>query len=101
MGSTKILAAQFVRGILCKEVIFSFIKQAIDKLTFWIDDSRMKITIVIDNSPLNHSTAIYNYAIMKGIGLLFTAPNSSFLNPIEMLFGKLKAPLKKRFCLNK
>jgi len=43
---------------------------------------------------MNHRRAVKNFALHTGFSIAYTAANSSFQNPIEFLFAKIKAPLK-------
>ena len=94
-------SVQFVRGNLSNQLIFDFLFQSIKKLLQNSPKRTSRFTIVLDNSPMNHSRAIKNFCLTNKVKLLFTAPNSSFLNPIEQLFAKIKTPLKQAFTMNK
>jgi transposase len=94
-------SVQFVRGNLSSQLIFDFLSQSIKKLLQNSPKRISRLTIVLDNSPMNHSKAIKNFCLTSKVKLLYTAPNSSFLNPIEQLFAKIKTPLKQAFTMNK
>ena len=59
------------------------------------------LVVILDNSRLNQSNSIFSFAILNQAKLLFPAPNSVFLNPIELLFCYLKKPLKTTRDYNK
>lgn len=101
MCSRKVCAIQFIRENLNTEIIFSFLQEAFTKISRSQEYNNTNNIIILDNSPLNHNLALYNFAHSNKCSIIFTAPNSSFLNAIEMLFAKCKAPLKKVICLNK
>lgn len=56
-----------------------------------------QLNLILDNSPMNHSKAVKNFCLRNNINLLYTAPKSSYQNPIEYVFAKAKTPLKKTF----
>lgn len=101
LGPDCIQSFQFIRGRLSSQLIFSFLSQTIDGLLNFSNARNKNLVIILDNSALNHSLPLFSFMANTRITLLFTAPNSSFSNPIEMLFAKIKTPLKKVFCLNK
>ena len=97
----RVECVEFVRGNLASLVIFEFLKRSIENL-LTLQRVRGKVcTLILDNSPLNHSKAIKKFCVESRMKLLFTAPNSCFQNPIEFLFAKVKSPLKKHFTMNK
>lgn len=97
----KVEAFQFIRGTLTSSIVFNFLSGALSRPEF-IDSHRgRQLVIVLDNAPSNCSNALIALCVERRITLLFTAPNSSFLNPIEMLFAFLKSNLKKIHSINK
>ena len=101
LGPTKVITFQFVKGTLKSEIIFDILLSTFNNILNYIEGEVPPRVLVLDNSPLNHSTTIYNFFIDRNIKLLYTAPFSSFLNPIEFVFVKVKAPLKSIYCTNK
>ncbi len=51
--------------------------------------------VVMDNLPAHKSTAIRHAIEARGAHLLYLPPYSPDFNPIEMMFAKLKASLRK------
>ena len=92
---------QFIRGRLAGDVVFNFLSGAISNLRNLAQYRGKKLVVVLDNAPMNYSNAITGFCVSNQIKLLFIAPNSSFLNPIEMLFALIKSNLKKMFKLGK
>ena len=101
LGRSGVIGFQIVRGNLSSEIVFRFVKRTLDFVFRRKSDFRERIVLVLDNSPLNHSMSLENFAVLKKVNLLFTAPSSSFLNPIEMFFAYVKQPLKESFATNK
>ena len=97
----KVESEQFILGNLNSSLIFNFIMQTVENWLRKNPKRRVRLTIVLDNSPMNHSWAIKNFCLIKKMKLLYTAPNSSFLNPIEQMFAKIKALFKQAFSMNK
>ena len=101
LGHNEVESIQFVRGNLTSSLIFDFVSQSIESLLEKNHKRGVRLTIVLDNSPMNHSWAIKNFCLIKRVKLLYIAPNSSFLNPIEQMFAKVKSPIKQAFTMNK
>lgn len=101
LGREKVFSFQFFKGRISSEIIFSFLSQSIIGIERFYGLQRNSLVVILDNSPLNQSLSLFNFMTIREIKLLFTAPSSSFLNPIEMLFAKVKQPLKSYMCLNK
>ena len=97
----KVVSFQFVCGNLSSAIIFAFLETVLTELNCEAKRLRREICIVLDNSPMNQFIALRKLVLDLRIELLFTAPNSSFQNPIEFLFAKIKAPLKTVFSCNK
>ena len=91
-----LIAMQYVTGSLNSPIVFDFLLRVLEKVTRKAHEEGNNVVIVLNNSPLNQATAIKNLVMQERFTLLFTAPNSSFLNPVELLFGKLKAGLKTK-----
>ena len=98
LGLNGIIEIQYVTGALNSPIIFDFLFQTLEKDAHHIGKD---LVGVLDNSPLNHSNAVRNLAWKNEFTLLFTAPNSCFLNPIELLFAKFKASLKTKITASK
>ena len=96
LGPDRLVALQYVAGTLNSPVVFDFLFQVLCKVTRKAHQIGKAVVIVLDNSPLNHSKALKNLARYLRLSFLFTAANSSFLNPIEMLFAKFKAGFKTK-----
>ena len=101
LGPDRIKSFQFVRGRLSGKIIFSFLKKTIDGLLRYRAVQDKEFVIILDNLPLNQSSSLFYFMVNKRITLLFTSPTSSFLNPVEMLFAKIKQLLKKLYCQDK
>ena len=101
MGPEKVEAVQFVRGPLCSPTIFNFMREVIELVCERAHSREKNVVVVLDNSPLNHSLAMAGLTQHFQFSLLFTAPNSSFLNPVEYMFAKVKAGLKSKVSLSK
>ncbi|KJE89557.1 hypothetical protein CAOG_008462 [Capsaspora owczarzaki ATCC 30864] len=64
------------------------------------DGRTYKAWIVMDNASFHKTASLRNYFWRRNYRLLYLPPYSSFLNPIEYVFGKIKScfkrtPLKK------
>ena len=97
LGKMGIQNFQFIKGGLSAKLIFWFLHKSIQQ---FIEDKRnktKKMVVVMDNSPLNNSKALKHYAYFTGVTILFPAPCSSFQNPVEMLYAKIKQCLKQIF----
>lgn len=101
MSADGIESIQFVRGTLTSAVIFHFLELTIESLKRGCDQRGAELIIILDNSKLSQSDPLFNFVILNSVKLLFTAPQSCFLNPIEMFFAFLKEPLKLVRCCNK
>ena len=101
VSNERVEAYQMVRGTLCSQIVFNFLSGALDFLLQTLERQNCSAVVILDNSPLNISNALVHFCIRRRVTLLFSAPNSSFLNPIEMLFAFTKAPLKRRFSCSK
>ena len=50
-----------------------------------------EVTLVMDNAPIHRARCVVDYLNRKGINYLYLPPYSPDLNPIENVFGVLKA----------
>ncbi len=87
-------ATQWVSGGLSSKIIFQFMLAFLREVQPDVRRRNGQAWLVLDNAPVNRSRALQTAALQFGFSILFTAPNSSFLNPIEYLFAKAKVPLK-------
>lgn len=101
MSQQGIEAFQFVRGNLNSNLEFNFFSGAMINIRRKVALRIKRIVVVLDNSPLNNSNALINFVVDQKFNLLFTAPNSCFLNPIEMAYAYLKHPFKNMYSTNK
>lgn len=96
LGPDGVEAMQFVSGTLHTAIVFEFLLEVMGRISRRVHNDQKNVVLVLDNSPMNHSVGLKNYAASEMFTLLYTAPNSSFLNPIEYLFAKCKAGLKTK-----
>lgn len=94
LGHEGVQAIQWVSGGLSSKIVFQFLLAFFQEKDQDVRGGRRQAWLVLDNAPINRSKALQTAAGRFRFGLLFTAPNSSFLNPIEYLFAKAKVPLK-------
>ena len=99
LGPTGLIAFQFVQGSMSREVVFSFLSKAIKEFIKRLMQAGQQLTVILDNSNMNCSIAVKEFASANQCKLLFTPPNSSFCNPAELLFAWIKIPLKSVFVL--
>lgn len=90
----KLRCCQFVKGSLSSVIVFNFLEKTLSKLNEEVIKRNRKLVLILDNSPMNHSIPFKNFAFTKKITVLYTPPNSSFVNPIEKLFAFFKTKLK-------
>ena len=51
--------------------------------------------VVLDNASVHHSEYVVHVITTAGAKVIYTAPYSPDLNPIELMFGQNKASLKR------
>ena len=101
MSNFKMEALQFVQGSLSSFIIFRFLKTVLLELEHQMVSQNKTLVVILDNSPMNHSVSLKNFSYSRRIHLLYTSPNSSFQNPIEMAYTKIKKSLKRVFSSSK
>ncbi|KAH7825027.1 putative DDE superfamily endonuclease [Monocercomonoides exilis] len=81
----------FVEGSVNDQSFRVFLLSLMEKLQ---SHGRESFLLVMDNVGLHKTEAVINLITSKNYGILYTAPNSCELNPIEYVFGMWKARLK-------
>ncbi|KAH7831894.1 putative DDE superfamily endonuclease [Monocercomonoides exilis] len=81
----------FVEGSVNDQSFRVFLLSLMEKLQ---SHGRESFLLVMDNVGLHETEAVINLITSKNYGILYTAPNSCELNPIEYVFGMWKARLK-------
>ena len=96
MSSHQLETSQFVKDTLRSPIFFSCLNNIMKNACQRNQEFGEDTWLIIDNSPLNHSREIKNRSRHMGFSILSTAPNSTFLNPIELLLAKIKSPPKNK-----
>ncbi|KAH7820261.1 putative DDE superfamily endonuclease [Monocercomonoides exilis] len=81
----------FVEGSVNDQCFRVFLLSLMKKLQ---SHGKESFLLVMDNVGLHKTEAVINLITSKNYGILYTAPNSCELNPIEYVFGMWKARLK-------
>ena len=100
LGEDSIESYQFLKGQLSSPIIFHFLKTS---LTLLIEKYRTvgkKLVLILDNSPMNHSRALKNFAFYTKIRIFYTPPYSSFVNPVETTYAFIKNRLRQIFSIS-
>lgn len=84
-----------------KVIYYEIIKNSVDKSSFrkFIENLFNKginnMKIVLDNACIHHSKLVKDYVNNSNNEFIYNAPYTPEYNPIENLFGKLKANIRK------
>lgn len=101
MSEIRIEGYQLAQGNLSTDLVFNFLTGCIAHILERLSTDGRRLVVVLDNSPLNFGEALRHFCLLHQVTLMYTAPRSSFQNPIEMLFAMIKAPLKRVFSASK
>ena len=94
-----LLAAMTIRNVISMQVVEggtdavifeNFIFRTLDSIRRSPSTCNKHIVILMDNAVIHKTQAVYDTARMMNATLLLNAEYSSWLNPIEQLFNKLK-----------
>jgi hypothetical protein len=101
MSEERIEGFQLAQGNLSSDLVFNFLTGCLVPILERLEQEGRRLVVVLDNSPLNFGEALRHFCLYHRVTLLYTAPRSSFQNPIEMLFALLKLPLKRVYSASK
>lgn len=84
---------EYIKGNLNNLDLVHFLKHAINRLRQKYDNKQL--LLVVDNARMHRTQYFKSFCRYENIDLLYTAPRSPMLNPIEYLFRFLKTELRK------
>jgi transposase len=85
----KIINVKIIKGSVNGEVFTNFIKEVVSKI-------KNKDVLFMDNARLHHSKIFMSYADTITNKIVYNVPYCSELNPIEMVFSKVKSIVHKK-----
>jgi transposase len=84
-----------VEGAVDGSIFSNFVYHTAMQLRTNPANAGKRIVLFLDNAKIHRTSEIIDVAKNVGVDLLFSAPYSPFLQPIEQLFNNLKRQLRK------
>ena len=94
IGETGPVAHQIIAGKVPKGAVASFLARVCQRLREACGEQ--PVTVVLDNAQVHKTELMRRLAGSTGVCFLFTAPHSPFMNPIELVFRRIKAGHRNR-----
>ena len=92
----QVFAYQMRKGTHSEHSFIAFILDLTRKIHQLGADYESNVVLFLDNAPFHTSSLALKVLTMLPFPVFFNAPSNSDLNPIESIFGIIKARLKKR-----
>lgn len=89
VSNRKVINTKIIKGSVNSEIFIDFIKEVINK----IKDNNV---LFMDNARIHHSKIFTEYMKTVKNKILYNVPYCSELNPIEMVFSKVKSIVHKK-----
>ena len=101
LSQHKIEAVQWSKKSFDQPSFQIFVFQAIEIIKREYEGEFKGIVLFIDNSPIHRSGQFMDKCYSEGINIIYSLPATPEINPIELVFGDLKAPVRNELLVSK
>lgn len=84
-----------MRGTIDKDRFMIWVEEYLVPVLGCYEKAEPRSVVILDNASIHHDDRVVEMIEAAGARVLYTAPYSPDLNPIEYMFGKYKAMLKR------
>ena len=96
VASDGVIANQMVEGGVDATVFEHFLFHTLEHMRTVNKYTHKRVVLLIDNATIHRHAIVIDCALKMKVVLMFNPPYSLYLNPVELLFKRLKTIIRER-----